>query len=99
SEAPDKLLAPPARIPHLLCSIREDRMAQKAKKKSTKKPVKKARKAPKPSPKPIALYYWPTPNGHKASIMLEELGVPYTVHPIDIGKGQQFEPAFLKISP
>ncbi len=70
--------------------------------KSTKKPVKKAarpaRRAPK-SPKPIALYYWPTPNGHKVSIMLEELGVPYTVHPVEIGKGQQFEPAFLKISP
>ena len=70
--------------------------------KSTKKPVKRAarpaRRAPK-SPKPIALYYWPTPNGHKVSIMLEELGVPYTVHPVDIGKGQQFEPAFLKISP
>src|SRR3569833_3876081 len=70
-------------------------MAGKPSKKSTKRPVKKA----KASPKPIALYYWPTPNGHKASIMLEELGVPYTVHPVDIGKGQQFEPAFLKISP
>jgi len=71
-------------------------------KKSTKKPVKKAkalaRRAPKP-PKPIALYYWPTPNGHKISIMLEELGVPYEVHPININKGEQFAPAFLKISP
>jgi GST-like protein len=70
-------------------------------KKSTKKNVKKAAagsKAPK-TVKPIALYYWPTPNGHKISIMLEELGVPYAVHPVDIGKGQQFEPAFLKISP
>ena len=50
-------------------------------------------------PKPVRLYYWPTPNGHKVSILLEELGVPYTVHPIDIGKGDQFAPAFLKISP
>src|SRR6201989_3531079 len=66
--------------------------------KSTKKPVKKPGKAAKAA-KPIALYYWPTPNGHKISIMLEELGVPYTVHPVNIGKGQQFEPAFLKISP
>ena len=69
---------------------------------STKRAVKKvrtpARKAAKAA-KPIALYYWPTPNGHKVSIMLEELGVPYQVHPVDIGKGQQFEPAFLKISP
>jgi len=71
-------------------------------KKSTKKPVKKAgpvrRKAAKPA-KPIALYYWPTPNGHKISIMLEELGVPYRLHPIDIGKGEQFAPSFLKIAP
>ena len=47
----------------------------------------------------IDLYYWTTPNGHKISIMLEELGVPYEVHPVDIGKGDQFAPAFLKISP
>ncbi|HEY2008097.1 MAG TPA: glutathione S-transferase N-terminal domain-containing protein [Rhizomicrobium sp.] len=71
-------------------------------KKSTRKPVKKAKapagKAPRPA-KPIALYYWPTPNGHKISIMLEELGVPYEVRPVNIGKGEQFEPAFLKISP
>ncbi len=49
--------------------------------------------------KPIELYYWPTPNGWKISIMLEELGVPYDLHYINIGKGEQFEPAFLKISP
>ncbi len=47
----------------------------------------------------IHLYYWPTPNGHKASIMLEEVGLPYEVHPINILKGEQFEPEFLKISP
>jgi GSH-dependent disulfide-bond oxidoreductase len=71
-------------------------------KKPTKRNVKKARAPSRRtgrSVKPIALYYWPTPNGHKISIMLEELGVPYQVHPVDIGKGQQFEPAFLKISP
>jgi len=68
--------------------------------KSTRKPVKRTGpKARKAAPKPIALYYWSTPNGHKISIMLEELGVPYELHPMDIGKGQQFEPAFLKISP
>jgi GST-like protein len=49
--------------------------------------------------KPIELYYWPTPNGHKISIMLEELGVPYEVKYINIGKGDQFEPSFLKIAP
>ena len=48
---------------------------------------------------PIELHYWPTPNGFKISIMLEELGVPYTVKMVNIGKGEQFEPDFLKIAP
>ena len=48
---------------------------------------------------PIDLYYWPTPNGWKASIFLEELGLPYEVTPINIAEGDQFEPEFLKISP
>ena len=47
----------------------------------------------------IDLYTWTTPNGRKASIMLEELGLAYTVHPVDIGKGEQFTPAFVKVSP
>lgn len=47
----------------------------------------------------ITLHTWTTPNGRKASIMLEELGVPYKVHAVDIGKGAQFEPAFLAVSP
>jgi GST-like protein len=47
----------------------------------------------------IDLYTWSTPNGRKVSIMLEELGLPYTVHPIDIGKGDQFSPAFVAICP
>ncbi len=47
----------------------------------------------------IDLYTWSTPNGRKASIMLEEVGLPYSVHPIDIGKDEQFKPEFLKISP
>ena len=47
----------------------------------------------------IELYTWPTPNGHKIHIMLEETGLAYNVHPIDIGAGAQFDPAFLKISP
>jgi len=49
--------------------------------------------------KPIEFYYWPTPNGWKISIMLEELRVPYNVNYINIGKGDQFDPDFLKISP
>jgi GST-like protein len=51
------------------------------------------------TPKPIELYYWPTPNGWKISIMLEECGLPYDVHSVDIGKGDQFKPEFLAISP
>jgi GSH-dependent disulfide-bond oxidoreductase len=47
----------------------------------------------------IELYYWTTPNGLKISIFLEETGLPYTVHPINIAKGAQFDPEFLKISP
>lgn len=47
----------------------------------------------------IDLYTWPTPNGHKVHIMLEECGLPYNVHAIDIGAGDQFKPDFLKISP
>jgi GST-like protein len=47
----------------------------------------------------IDLYTWTTPNGRKASIALEEFGLPYTVHPVDIGKDEQFAPDFLKVSP
>ena len=47
----------------------------------------------------IDLYTWSTPNGRKASIMLEEVGLPYAVHAIDIGKGDQFKPEFLAVSP
>lgn len=47
----------------------------------------------------IDLHYWPTPNGWKISIALEELGLPYRVVPVDIGHGAQFEPAFLAIGP
>lgn len=51
------------------------------------------------SNRPIDLYYWPTPNGWKISILLEELGLPYTVHFVNIGAGDQFNPEFLAISP
>jgi GST-like protein len=47
----------------------------------------------------IELYTWSTPNGRKASIALEEMGLPYTVHSVDISKDEQFKPEFLKISP
>ena len=47
----------------------------------------------------IDLYTWPTPNGHKIHIMLEETGLEYRVHPVDIGAGEQFKPEFLALSP
>ncbi|AKA26260.1 glutathione binding-like protein [Pseudomonas chlororaphis] len=47
----------------------------------------------------IDLYYWTTPNGHKISLFLEEAGLPYSVHPVNIGQGEQFKPEFLKIAP
>ena len=48
---------------------------------------------------PIDLFFWPTPNGFKVTIFLEEADIPYTVHPINIGKGDQFKPDFLAIAP
>jgi GSH-dependent disulfide-bond oxidoreductase len=84
-------------------------MAKAAKKKAAAKapakPVKKkAALAPAPRPKkaepsPIELYYWPTPNGWKVSIMLEECALPYRMVAVNIGRGEQFELSFLKISP
>ncbi|WP_182335577.1 glutathione binding-like protein [Stenotrophomonas acidaminiphila] len=47
----------------------------------------------------IELYYWPTPNGHKITLFLEEAGLPYRLVPVNIGKGDQFQPDFLAISP
>ena len=47
----------------------------------------------------IDLYYWPTPNGHKVTMFLEEAGLPFEIVPINIGKGDQFKPDFLKIAP
>lgn len=47
----------------------------------------------------IDLHYWPTPNGHKVTMFLEETGLPYTIFPVDIGKGEQFQPDFLAIAP
>jgi len=50
-------------------------------------------------PSPIELYYWPTPNGWKISIMLEECRLPYTIIPVNLATGEQFKPEFLAISP
>jgi glutathione S-transferase len=48
---------------------------------------------------PIELHYWPTPNGHKITIALEEMGLAYEIRPVNIGAGEQFRPEFLSISP
>lgn len=48
---------------------------------------------------PIELYFWPTPNGLKISIALEEMELPYVIKPVAIGKGDQFKPEFMAISP
>jgi GST-like protein len=55
--------------------------------------------ARRPARAPIDLHYWPTPNGYKVSIMLEECGLPYRVIPLNIARGDQFKPEFLAISP
>src|SRR3990170_4627211 len=49
--------------------------------------------------KPIELHYWPTPNGHKITIMLEECGLPYELKAVNISRGEQFKPEFLAIAP
>ncbi len=71
--------------------------SKRAVKKTAKKAVKKT--AARKTTKPIELWYWPTPNGFKISIMLEECKLPYTMIPVNISKGEQFNPEFLKISP
>ena len=50
-------------------------------------------------PDPIAIHYWPTPNGHKVTIACEEMGLAYEIKPVNIGRGDQFKPEFLAISP
>jgi GST-like protein len=50
-------------------------------------------------PAPIAVHFWPTPNGHKVTIALEEMGLPYELRLVNIGRGEQFKPEFLRLSP
>jgi GST-like protein len=73
-------------------------MARKTAKRKAKSKAK-AKPARAKQAKPIALYYWPTPNGFKISIMLEECRLPYTMVPVNISKGEQFNPDFLALSP
>src|SRR5487761_1867373 len=73
------------------------RPATKSKRSAAKMPA--ATRPKSPGGKCIELFYWPTPNGWKISIMLEECALPYVVRPVDISKGEQFSPQFLAISP
>jgi GST-like protein len=73
-------------------------MARAVKTKKAKRAAKAAPRAAK-AQKPIELWYWPTPNGFKISIMLEECKLPYTLIPVNISKGEQFKPEFLAIAP
>jgi GST-like protein len=66
---------------------------------TTRKKSRQSKATGAPRRRPIDLYYWPTPNGWKISIMLEECRVPYVMHPVNIAKGEQFEPEFLAVSP
>jgi GSH-dependent disulfide-bond oxidoreductase len=67
--------------------------------KTTKRIAKRAKAGAVMQTKPIELYFWPTPNGYKISIMLEECGLPYQMIPVNIARGDQFKPEFLAISP
>ena len=74
-------------------------VARKVANNSSKKKTTAAKASGRRKQRPIELYYWPTPNGHKISIMLEECGLPYIMKPVNISTGDQFKPEFLAISP
>src|SRR5581483_2655022 len=100
SERAPLRFAPRAPSSDFPCTGRERPMAR-GKLKRRVKAKSNAKRATRNAkrPKPIQLYYWPTPNGFKISIMLEECKLPYTMIPVNIAKGEQFKPDFLKISP
>ena len=75
------------------------RTSRRPKRNAAAASAKAAKRPPRRRAAPIELYYWPTSNGWKISIMLEECGLPYVVRPIDISRGDQFSPRFLAISP
>jgi GST-like protein len=77
-------------------------MTRRIRSAAPKRALQKQGRTRRPAPRaaqPIELFYWPTPNGWKISIMLEECRLPYVVRPVDISKGEQFSKAFLAISP
>ena len=78
---------------------KKSKSKSKARKPAAARRSAKKTKASSVQRKPIEIYYWPTPNGHKITIMTEECGLPYTIKPVNIARGDQFKPEFLKISP
>jgi GSH-dependent disulfide-bond oxidoreductase len=85
----------------LMPRAKKSRSKSKARKPAAKRAASSVKKAKASSAqrKPIEIYYWPTPNGHKVTMMCEECGLPYTIKPVNIARGDQFKPEFLKISP
>ena len=80
--------------------VKKSKSKSKARKPAAKRAASSAKKAKASSTqrRPIEIYYWPTPNGHKVTMMCEECGLPYTIKPVNIARGDQFKPEFLKIS-
>src|SRR5258705_4361727 len=77
----------------------KSRSTVKPRKQLTAKPAAARKSRSSKRQRPIELYFWPTSNGLKISIMLEECGLPYELKPININRGEQFDPYFLAISP
>ena len=73
--------------------------AKKTKSKTKQHARKAVAKGKRGKQKPIEVYFWPTPNGFKITAMLEECGLPYVIKPVNIARGDQFKPEFLKIAP
>ena len=82
-----------------MAKLRAKKTSRKATKKSAKKSIHKKPKSSNRTQAPIELHFWPTPNGFKITVMLEECGLPYVIRPVNIGRGDQFKPEFLAISP
>jgi GST-like protein len=82
-----------------MAKLRAKKTSRRATKKSAKKSIHKKPKISNRTQAPIELHFWPTPNGFKITVMLEECGLPYVIKPVNIGRGDQFKPEFLAISP
>lgn len=93
-----KTKAKPARKANLKAGAKRA-ATRSSTRRSKAKPAARATKPVKVRQRPIELHYWPTPNGWKISIMLEECGLPYVMKPVNISTGEQFHPEFLKIAP